>query len=102
MTFFSHRPCFSDFPYIFTNFPYLYSVKCMTLSSRQKALYFRKLFFGDIFLNLCSYFRAHPGTLLLKILGDGCMGRPPTSIFLGRPSPSPSRSPSPPMLTTSV
>src|SRR6218665_654525 len=35
---------------------------------------------------LCSYFRAHQTTLLLKILGDGCMGRPPSQIF-GGPSP---------------
>src|SRR6218665_2636761 len=43
--------------------------------------------------SLCSYFHAHPTILLLKILGDQCMGRPPTSNFGGRPSPSPPRSP---------
>src|SRR6218665_2761279 len=32
---------------------------------------------------LCSYFRAHPTTLLLKILGDGCMGSPPPQTFGG-------------------
>src|SRR6218665_2925048 len=46
------------------------------------------------FLKLCSNFREHPTTLLLKILGGGCMGRSPTSNFLGdRPLQSPPRSP---------
>src|SRR6218665_193641 len=36
--------------------------------------------------SLCSYFHAHPTTLLLKILGDQCMGRPHLK-FLGGPSP---------------
>src|SRR6218665_515465 len=35
---------------------------------------------------LCSYFRAHPTTLLLKILG-GRMHGPPHLKFLGGPSP---------------
>src|SRR6218665_374740 len=49
--------------------------------------------------SLCSYFHAHPTTLLLKILGDQCMGRPPTSNFGGdRPPPPPPRSP--PLLDT--
>ena len=39
---------------------------------------------------LVSCFPAHPTTLLLKILrGYRCMGRPPTSNFLGGPPPSP-------------
>src|SRR6218665_395652 len=41
--------------------------------------YFRKEFLYDTVFLLCSYFRARQTTLLLKILGDGCMGRPPTS-----------------------
>ena len=41
---------------------------------------------------LYSYFRAHPTTLLLKILGDGCIGRPPPQT-LGGPSPNPPRYP---------
>src|SRR6218665_3315464 len=42
----------------------------------------------NTFLKLCSCFRAHPTTLLLKIFGgDGCMDCPPTSSFGGdRPS----------------
>src|SRR6218665_3454844 len=44
--------------------------------------------------SLCSYFHAHPTTLLLKILGgDQCMGRPPTSNFGEDRPPSPPRSP---------
>src|SRR6218665_2511142 len=38
-----------------------------------------------IFL-LGSSFRAHPTTLLLKILGDQCMGRPPPQILGDCPS----------------
>src|SRR6218665_1507149 len=49
----------------------------MTISSQEKHLFL-----------LCSYFCAHPTTLLLKILGDGCMGRPPPQIW-GRPPRSP-------------
>src|SRR6218665_1142746 len=47
--------------------------------------------------SLCSYFHAHPTTLLLKILGywgDQCMGRPPTSNFGGTVPPR-----SPPLIT---
>src|SRR6218665_1364324 len=47
--------------------------------------------FMTLFL-LCSYFRTHPTTLLLKILGGRMHGPPPPQI-LGGPSPSPSRSP---------
>src|SRR6218665_2447511 len=42
---------------------------------------------------LSSSFRAHPTTLLLKILGDQCMGRPPTLNFWGDRPPSPPSSP---------
>src|SRR6218665_2508369 len=53
----------------------------MTLSSQEKHPFL-----------LCSYFHAHPTTLLLKILGDQGMGRPPPQIW-GGPSPSLPRSP---------
>src|SRR6218665_3168112 len=49
----------------------------MTLSSQEKHLFL-----------LCSYFRAHPTTLLLQILG-GRMHGPSPSQILGGPSPSP-------------
>src|SRR6218665_2217615 len=96
MTFFSHRPNFSDFPFLFLEFPYLYYVKCsISPFPHKKNHYFRKEFLYDSFFLICSYFRAHPTTLLLKILGDGCMGRSLTSNFGGdRPPVSPTcRSP---------
>src|SRR6218665_2492732 len=40
------------------------------------------------FFKPCSYFPAHPTTLLLKILGDVCMGLPPTSNSGGNVPPS--------------
>jgi len=43
---------------------------------------FRKEFLYDTFL-LCSYFRARPTTLLLKILGGRMHGPSPTSNFVG-------------------
>src|SRR6218665_1861 len=56
--FFSHRPDLSDFPFLFSDFPYLCYVYCLmsylTLSSQEKHPFL-----------LCSYFRAHPTTLLL-------------------------------------
>src|SRR6218665_3905408 len=48
----------------------------MTISSQEKHNF-----------SLCSCFHAHPTTLLLKILGDQCMGGPPTSNLGGGPSP---------------
>src|SRR6218665_1771346 len=66
--FFSHRPGFSDFPY-------LYCVKCRILPFlHKKNHYFRKEFLDDTFLKLCSYFHAHPTTLLLEILGGRMHG----------------------------
>jgi len=80
MTFFSHQPCFSDFPYLFsfTDFPYLYCVKCLIIMwpfLREKKPYLRKLFLDDTFFLLFSYFRANPATLLLKLL-EGQMNGP--------------------------
>src|SRR6218665_2467869 len=66
------------------DFPYLYYVKC-----RISPFPLNK---KHLFL-LCSYFCAHPATLLLKIWGDGCMGRPPTPNFWWDRPPSPHRSP---------
>src|SRR6218665_2023991 len=43
--------------------------------------------------SLCSYFHAHPTTLLLKILGGPMHGPSPTSNFWGDRPPSPPRSP---------
>src|SRR6218665_1340086 len=84
--FFSHRLGSSDFPFLFSYFPYVYYVKMsyMNISSQENHNF-----------SLCAYFHAHPTTLLLKILGgDQCMGCPPHLKFWGdRPPPVPPRSP---------
>src|SRR6218665_1872581 len=49
-------------------------------------------FMTPIFL-FSSYFTTHPITLLLEILGDGCMGRPPPPILEGPFPPAPLKSP---------
>src|SRR6218665_1795603 len=54
----------------------------MTLSSQEKALQ-KKFLDGTYFFLLCSIFRAHPTTLLLKILGGPMHGPSPTSNFGG-------------------
>src|SRR6218665_2526894 len=82
MTFFSHRPGFFLIFRIFTVLNVVYDpffTRKPTISEKNSLM--------TPFL-LCSYFRAHPTTLLLKIWGGGCMGRPPTSNFGGL-SPSP-------------
>src|SRR6218665_3528222 len=58
----------------------------------RKATISEKNSFMTPFL-LCSYFPAHPTTLLLKILGDGCMGSPPPQIWGTVPVPPPQVSP---------
>ena len=76
----SHRPGFSDFPFLLPDFPYLYYVTMsyMSLSSQEKHLFL-----------LFSYFPAHPTTLLLKILGGRMHGPSPTSNFGGTVPPVP-------------
>src|SRR6218665_1569898 len=71
---------FSFYSHIFRMFTMLNVV--MTISSQENHHF-----------SLCSYFHAHPTTLLLKIiLGDQCIGRPPNKFWGDRP-PSPPRSP---------
>src|SRR6218665_630933 len=61
----------------------------ITLSSQENHNS-RKEFLDDTFFLLCSYFRAHPTTLLLKNIGEGRMhGSSPTSNFWGDRPPSP-------------
>src|SRR6218665_2072840 len=73
--FLSHWPGFSDFPFLLPDFPYLLlcSMSYMTLSSQEQPLFQKKNSFMTPFL-LCSYFRAHPTTLLLKIFGGRMHG----------------------------
>src|SRR6218665_4155640 len=64
--FFSHRLGSSDFPFLFSHFPYVYYVKCriiMTISSQENHHF-----------SLFSYFHAHPTSV--RIAGGL---NPPTS-----------------------
>ena len=65
---FHSRPGFSDFLFLFPDFTMLNVVYDPFLTRKTRFL-------------LCSYFCAHPTTLLLQIL-EG-MGRPPPQICLG-------------------
>ena len=58
----------------------------------KKRLFQKRIPLWHHFL-LCSYFRAHPTTLLLKILGGRMHGPSPHLKFWGERPPSPSRSP---------
>src|SRR6218665_719209 len=81
----SHRPGFSDFPLLlFPDFPYLYCVKCLVYDPffKRKTTISEKIPLRHHFL-LCSYFRAHPTTLLLKILGGLMHGPSPHLKFFG-------------------
>ena len=89
MTFFSHRPGFSDFYSLFSS--YLYCVKCRIWPFlHKKSHYFRKEF---IFFYSVQAFAPIPQHCFSKYWGDQCMGRPPTSNFGGTVLPVPPRSP---------
>ena len=88
--FFSHRSGFPDFPF-------LYDVKCRIRPFSHKKNHWEttiseKNSFMTHFL-ICSCFRAHPTTLLLKILGGQMYGPSPTSHFGWNVPPVPHRSP---------
>ena len=85
--FFSHRPGFSDFPFLFPDFPYLYYVKCRI----RPFPHLKNNFLYSVHTFTCI--RQH---YFSKYLGDQCMGRPPPQIFLG---PSPQSLPRSPPLT---
>src|SRR6218665_2951331 len=66
----------------------------MTLSSQEKPLFHKIILDDSAPFLLCSCFCTHPtNTTSQNIGGDGCMGRPPSQIFLGGPYPSSPRSP---------
>src|SRR6218665_2980391 len=50
---------------------------------------FSYLYYAKCSFLLCSYFRVHPTTLLLKILGGRIQGPSPPQIFLGTVPPVP-------------
>src|SRR6218665_828880 len=95
VTFLSHRPDFSDFPFLFQDFLYLYYVKCIYMTlPRKKDHYFRKEFLYDTFFYSLRTFARIRQHYFSKYWGDGCMGRPgrpPPQIFkfLGDRPPSP-------------
>ena len=55
-----------------------------TLSSQEQPLFHKRIPLLHLFL-LCSYFRAHPTTLLLKIFGGRMHGPVPHLKFFGGP-----------------
>src|SRR6218665_3811469 len=73
---------FSDFPFLFLEFPY-----------PMLNVIFDPFLTGKAPFSLCSYFHAHPTTLYFsKYWGEKFMGRPHLK-FLGDHPPSPPRSP---------
>ena len=88
MTFFSHRPCFSDMCvkcHIWHIYDPFFTRKIPIISENNSLM-------TPVFL-LCSYFRAHPTTLLLKIMRGRMHGQSPHLKFWEGPSPSPPKSP---------
>src|SRR6218665_2041130 len=87
MTFFSHRPGFSDFTF-------LYCIKCRIRPFlHQKTHYFRKEFLHKTICYSVRTFAHIQQHYFSKYWGDQCMGRPPTSNFGGPSPPVPPRSP---------
>jgi len=95
MTFcFSHRPDFSDFYYLFSDFSDLYCVKCRIWHFLHKIKhYFKKEFLDDTYFYSVRAFVPIRQHYFSKYWGDQCMGRPHTSNFGGDRPPSPPRSP---------
>ena len=89
MTFFSHRPWFSDFFYLFQDSPHLScNVVYGPFFTRKTLISENDSLMTHFFL--CSCFRTHlRNTTSQNIGGDGCMGRSPTSNFLGDRPPVP-------------
>jgi len=84
---------FPFFPQIFRIVCYVFNVVYDPFLTRTIAIISEKYSFMTPFL-LCSYFRAHPTTLLLKNIGgtDAWAVPPPKKNFEGLP-PSPPKSP---------
>jgi len=84
-------PFFNHWPYIVALLP-VSAVNLIWCNICDLFLAKKPLFQNKTLLHLflvCSYFATHPITLLLEILGDGCVGRPPTSNFGGPSLPVP-------------
>ena len=81
-TFFSHRPCFSHFPYLFSDFPHLYCMKCrMWPFLHKKNTYFRKEFLDDTFFTLFVLSRASNDTISQNIGGTDAWAVPTSNLF---------------------
>jgi len=93
--FFSHRPGFSDFPFLFPDCPYLYYIKWLNVVydpfHTRKTTIFRKEFRYDTFFTLFVLSRASDKTTSQNIGGTDSWAVPHLK-FWGGPSPSPLRS----------
>src|SRR6218665_2732878 len=85
MTFFSHRPGFSDFYSLFSDSPYLYCVKCrISPFLHKKKHYFRKEFLDDpYFFTLFELSRPPYNTTSQKIGGQTPGPAPHLKFFWG-------------------
>src|SRR6218665_3978535 len=78
--FFSHRPGFWDFPFLFQHFPYVYYVKCpISPFPHQKNTFFYSI-------HTFTRIRQH---YFSKYWGTNAWAVPPTSNFGGTVPPSP-------------
>src|SRR6218665_3863854 len=88
MTFFGHRPGLSDFPFVFPDSPYLFSVKRRISPFLHKKKHcFRKELLDDTFFYSARAFARIRQHYFSKYWGDVCMGRSPTSPPLGGQNP---------------
>ena len=74
----------SDFPFLFSHFPYVYYVKCRIWPFPHK----KTTIFHSV--HTFTHIRQH---YFSKYWGDQCVGRPPHLTFFWGPSPIPPRSP---------
>src|SRR6218665_1262750 len=92
MTFFSHRPGFSDFPFLFPDSPYLYCVKCRIhdpFFTRKNTISKKNSLTTPFLYSVRTFARIRPTTLLLKILGGRMHGPSLISNFGGTVPPVP-------------
>ena len=82
--FFSHRPGFSDFPFLFADLPYLYYVQCVvgdflsSLSSQEKPLFQKRIPLWHLFYSVRTFARIRQH-YFSKYWGGGRMhGQSPT------------------------
>ena len=94
--FFSHRPGFSDFPFLFPDFPYLYRVKCLIYDPffTRKTTISEKNSVATPFFTMFVRSRPSDNTTSQKIGGGGTDAwADPHLKFWGTVHPVPTRSP---------